>query len=72
MRTQARLDAATLESLLTAAVAAPSIHNTQPWRFRLDPRSQAPEAHSAPERTLRSRARKASFWSIGPSSPQAR
>ncbi|MFF6783756.1 Acg family FMN-binding oxidoreductase [Streptomyces sp. NPDC012510] len=52
MRTQAVLDAATVESLLAAAVAAPSIHNTQPWRFRLNPNSQMLEVHSAPERTL--------------------
>ncbi|WP_327318800.1 Acg family FMN-binding oxidoreductase [Streptomyces sp. NBC_01235] len=52
MRTQALLDAATAESLLAAAVAAPSIHNTQPWRFRLDRDSQMLEVHSAPERTL--------------------
>lgn len=30
------LDAAVLEKLISAAVAAPSIHNTQPWRYRLD------------------------------------
>jgi nitroreductase len=52
MRTRAPLDAATVESLLAAAVAAPSIHNTQPWRFRLDPHDQVLEVHSAPERTL--------------------
>ncbi|MFC4463922.1 Acg family FMN-binding oxidoreductase [Streptomyces xiangluensis] len=52
MRTEAPLDAATVESLLAAAVAAPSIHNTQPWRFRLDPDRQVLEVHSAPERTL--------------------
>lgn len=53
MRTRAVLDAVTVESLLAAAVAAPSIHNTQPWRFRLDPGNQALEVHSAPpERTL--------------------
>ncbi|MFD3484876.1 Acg family FMN-binding oxidoreductase [Streptomyces sp. NPDC058665] len=52
MRTRTLLDAATLESLLAAAVAAPSIHNTQPWRFRLDPESQVLEVHSAPERIL--------------------
>ncbi|MDX3714987.1 nitroreductase family protein [Streptomyces europaeiscabiei] len=52
MRTHALPDAATVESLLTAAAAAPSIHNTQPWRFRLDPDSQVLEVRSAPERTL--------------------
>ncbi|MGA5710447.1 Acg family FMN-binding oxidoreductase [Streptomyces cellulosae] len=52
MRTRAVLDAATIESLLAAAVAAPSIHNTQPWSFRLDPGNQVLEVHSAPERTL--------------------
>ncbi|MFJ8112071.1 Acg family FMN-binding oxidoreductase [Streptomyces sp. NPDC096132] len=52
MRTQVLLDADTVESLLAAAVAAPSIHNTQPWRFRLDPDHQVLEVHSAPERTL--------------------
>ncbi|MEU6238881.1 hypothetical protein [Kitasatospora sp. NPDC047058] len=31
------LDAAALETLVSAAVAAPSIHNSQPWRFRLQP-----------------------------------
>ncbi|WP_435615742.1 Acg family FMN-binding oxidoreductase [Streptomyces coelicoflavus] len=53
MRTQAVLDAATVGSLLAAAVAAPSIHNTQPWRFLLDSHHQVLEVHSAPERTLR-------------------
>ncbi|MFF0166970.1 Acg family FMN-binding oxidoreductase [Streptomyces prasinus] len=33
------LDAAAVHTLLAAAVAAPSIHNTQPWRFGLDPDS---------------------------------
>ena len=28
------LDVPTLETLIAASVAAPSIHNTQPWRFR--------------------------------------
>ncbi|MFF3886271.1 Acg family FMN-binding oxidoreductase [Streptomyces sp. NPDC001914] len=32
-----KVDAATVRTLLAAAVAAPSIHNTQPWRFGLDP-----------------------------------
>jgi nitroreductase len=50
--TQVRPDTATVESMLAAAVAAPSIHNTQPWRFRLDPDGQVLEVHSAPARTL--------------------
>ncbi|PWI12915.1 hypothetical protein DI272_01195 [Streptomyces sp. Act143] len=52
MRTQAPLDAVTVETLLAAAVAAPSIHNTQPWHFRLDPGGQVLEVHAVPERTL--------------------
>lgn len=52
MRAQVLPDAATVESLLAAAVAAPSIHNTQPWRFRLDRDSQVLEVHSEPARTL--------------------
>jgi nitroreductase len=49
----AALDAATLEKLISAAVAAPSIHNTQPWRYRLDPDTTTVEVHAAPERGLR-------------------
>ncbi|WP_320780594.1 Acg family FMN-binding oxidoreductase [Streptomyces sp. CRN 30] len=52
MRTRTQLDAATVRSLLAAAVAAPSIHNTQPWRFRLAPDGDTLEVRSAPERTL--------------------
>lgn len=47
------LDAAVLEKLVSAAVAAPSIHNTQPWRYRLDPDEAALEVSSVPERSLR-------------------
>ncbi|CAM5576497.1 Acg family FMN-binding oxidoreductase [Streptomyces aurantiogriseus] len=46
-------DAATLEKCLAAAVAAPSIFNTQPWRYRLDPETVAIEVRAAPERGLR-------------------
>ncbi|MEU2180613.1 Acg family FMN-binding oxidoreductase [Streptomyces thermolilacinus] len=35
------VDAAAVQALLAAAVAAPSIHNTQPWRFGLDPDSRS-------------------------------
>ncbi len=52
MRTREVLDATTVESLLAAAVAAPSIHNTQPWRFGLDVHHQVLEVRSAPQRTL--------------------
>lgn len=51
--TTAPLDAATLEKLISAAVAAPSIHNTQPWRYRLDPDTATVEVRAAPERGLR-------------------
>ncbi|WP_030684404.1 Acg family FMN-binding oxidoreductase [Streptomyces sp. NRRL B-1347] len=47
------LDAATLEKLVSAAVAAPSVHNTQPWRFRLAPDTLTLEIHAAAERGLR-------------------
>ncbi|WP_228044201.1 Acg family FMN-binding oxidoreductase [Streptomyces ferrugineus] len=46
------LDAAAVETLLAAAVAAPSIHNTQPWRFRMDPDTWTLEIRTAPERSL--------------------
>ncbi|GAA5041802.1 hypothetical protein [Streptomyces similanensis] len=36
MRTP-EVDATAVENLLYAAVAAPSMHNTQPWRFGLEP-----------------------------------
>ncbi|ARP70485.1 hypothetical protein LK07_12625 [Streptomyces pluripotens] len=49
----AALDAATLEACIPAAVAAPSVCNTQPWRFRLAPESAALEVHAVPERALR-------------------
>ncbi|MET9886468.1 hypothetical protein ABZZ20_25690 [Streptomyces sp. NPDC006430] len=68
MRTRAALDAATVEALLTAAAAAPSIHNTQPWRFRLDPDSQVLEVRSAPERSLlplTDPMRRAQYLSVG-------
>ncbi|MCW2875279.1 hypothetical protein [Actinacidiphila oryziradicis] len=47
------LDAATLEKLISAAVAAPSIHNTQPWRFRLDPDTATLRVQAASGRGLR-------------------
>ncbi|MGW7520115.1 Acg family FMN-binding oxidoreductase [Streptomyces sp. NPDC054796] len=47
------LDAATLETLISAAVAAPSIHNTQPWRYRLAPDTLTLSVRAATERGLR-------------------
>jgi len=49
----ASLDATTLETCLSAAVAAPSFFNTQPWRYRLDPGTVTLEVRAAPERGLR-------------------
>ncbi|GAA0424877.1 hypothetical protein [Streptomyces luteireticuli] len=46
------LDAATVESLVSAAVAAPSIHNSQPWRFRLDVDAPALEVRAVLRRSL--------------------
>ena len=39
------VDAPAVQALLAAAVAAPSIHNTQPWRFGLDPDSRSILVH---------------------------
>ncbi|MFJ9608413.1 Acg family FMN-binding oxidoreductase [Kitasatospora sp. NPDC101176] len=46
------LDAAALEKLVSAAVAAPSIHNSQPWRFRLQPDTSTLEVRAARERAV--------------------
>ncbi|MGY0488110.1 Acg family FMN-binding oxidoreductase [Streptomyces sp. WG-D5] len=48
----ATLNASLLETWLSAAVAAPSVHNTQPWSFRLDVDTPALEVRAAPERGL--------------------
>lgn len=52
MQSDPTLDTAAAEALVAAATAAPSIHNTQPWRFRLDPGSRTVEVHAAWERAL--------------------
>ncbi|MFH8387483.1 Acg family FMN-binding oxidoreductase [Kitasatospora sp. NPDC018058] len=46
------LDAAALESLVAAAVAAPSIHNSQPWRFRLEPATSTLEVRADRSRAV--------------------
>lgn len=46
------LDAAVLEKLISAAVAAPSFHNSQPWRFRLEPETATLLVRAAGERGL--------------------
>ncbi|CAG7613631.1 Acg family FMN-binding oxidoreductase [Actinacidiphila bryophytorum] len=53
MHTTSTLNAAILEKLIAAAVAAPSLHNTQPWRYRLDPDTTTIEVRAATERALR-------------------
>ncbi|WP_435210433.1 Acg family FMN-binding oxidoreductase [Streptomyces sp. bgisy034] len=47
------LDASVLEGCISAAIAAPSIFNTQPWRYRLDPETVTLQVRAAPERGLR-------------------
>ncbi|MEU9733897.1 nitroreductase family protein [Streptomyces sp. NPDC048002] len=43
------LDATALETCVAAAVAAPSLHNSQPWRFRLDPETVTFHIRAAPD-----------------------
>ena len=49
----AGLGATGLEELLSAAGAAPLIHNTQPWRYRLLPDRHTIDVRAVPERALR-------------------
>ncbi|OFA37010.1 Acg family FMN-binding oxidoreductase, partial [Streptomyces fradiae] len=53
MTTTAPPDTATLEKLISASVAAPSMYNTQPWRYRLDTATDTVEIRAAAERALR-------------------
>ncbi len=46
------VNAASLEALLSAAVAAPSIHNTQPWRFGMDPATGLLQVRVTRQRSL--------------------
>ncbi|MFM9702724.1 Acg family FMN-binding oxidoreductase [Streptomyces galilaeus] len=49
---EVEVDATAVEALLAAAVAAPSIHNTQPWRFGLDPENRSIEVRLDRRRRL--------------------
>ncbi|MFV5995785.1 hypothetical protein ACNPQM_25985 [Streptomyces sp. NPDC056231] len=62
------VDTQALESLVATPVAAPSIHNSQPWRFRLDPAARAVEVRMVRERTLplADPVRRAQLRSVGP------
>lgn len=46
------IDAGVLETLMAAAVAAPSIHNTQPWRFGLQAATRSIEVRVDSRRAL--------------------
>ncbi|SBT89649.1 Nitroreductase family protein [Streptomyces sp. DI166] len=47
------LDATALETCVAAAVVAPSLYNSQPWRFRLDPETVTFHIRAAPAPGLR-------------------
>lgn len=47
------LDAPGLERLVAAAVAAPSLHDTQPWRFRFDTDTRTVRIDAVADRVLR-------------------
>jgi hypothetical protein len=50
---QSGLPRQTMVDLVAAATMAPSMHNTQPWRFRVDTASQTIGLYADPARMLR-------------------
>lgn len=53
MQQQATLEAPVVERLISAASAAPSVHNTQPWSHRVVPGTTVIEVRADPARALR-------------------
>ena len=49
---QVQLSPQLVQELVRAAVAAPSMHNAQPWRFRVRPGMRVIELHADPARML--------------------
>ena len=49
---QVQLSPRLVRDLVRAAVAAPSMHNAQPWRFRVRPGMRVIELHADPARML--------------------
>ena len=49
---QVQLSPRLVQDLVRAAVAAPSMHNVQPWRFRVRPGMRVIELYADPERML--------------------
>lgn len=61
------IDVTAVETLLSAATAAPSIHNTQPWHFHWDPGTSSVEVRAVPRRSLplADPAHRAQYLSVG-------
>lgn len=59
------LSATEVENALATASLAPSVHNSQPWRFRVLPRQI--ELHANLERRVRTSSPIPSWWCCAPS-----